>query len=89
MEQLNVDKKATRVWFKLNQDTEVMVKTTCGATKTSKVGDCLGQGTAGDGLVSQANLDHRLNSFFKQCKYVMYFGESNHYVIMMTWGPPA
>ena len=32
--------------------------------------------TAGAGLVSQANLDHRLNSFFKQCKDVMYFGET-------------
>ena len=51
-----------------------MVKTTCGMTETAEVGDCLGQGTAGAGLVSQANLDHGLNSYFLGCKNVMYFG---------------
>ena len=47
MESLNVNQKAARVWYKLNRNTEVAVKTTCGMTKTAQVGDCLGQGTAG------------------------------------------
>ena len=76
MEKLNVNEKAARVWYKLNKDSEVTVKTTGGETKTAKVGDCLGQGTAGAGLVSQANLDHGLNSYFKSCKDVMYYGET-------------
>ena len=49
---------------------------TCGETKTAYVGDCLGQGTAGAGLVSQANLDHGLNGYFKSSKDVIYFGET-------------
>ena len=75
MERLNVNQKAARVWYKLNKDTEVAVKTTCGLTKTAKVGDCLGQGTAGAGLVSQANLDHGLDNYFRTCKDILYFGQ--------------
>ena len=52
MKRLRVNKKAARVWYKLNKDTEVVVKTTSGMTGPAKVGDCLGQGTAGAGLVS-------------------------------------
>ena len=76
MERLHVNKKAARVWYKLNRDTEVVVKTTCGVTETAQVGHCLGQGTAGAGLVSQANLDHGLNSYFQGCKDIMIFGET-------------
>ena len=72
MEQLNGNKKAARVWYKINKDTEVSVKTSCGETKVAQVGDCLGQGTAGAGLVSQANLDHGLNCYFKRSTEVMY-----------------
>ena len=43
METLNCNKKATRVWHKINKDTEVTVKTTVGDSKTVHVGDCLGQ----------------------------------------------
>ena len=68
-----MNKKAARVWYKLNKDT---VKTTCGETKTAKVGDCLGQGTAGAGLVSQANLDHGLNKYYNSYMYVMNYGET-------------
>ena len=76
MENLKVNEKAARVWYKINKDTEVTVKTTCGDTKTAYVGDCLGQGTAGAGLVSQENLDHGLNGYFKSSKEVMYFGDT-------------
>ena len=76
MERLNINQKAVRVWYKLNKDTEVAVKTTCGMTKTATVGDCLGQGTAGAGLVSQANIDHGLDNYFISCKDVMMFGET-------------
>ena len=76
MDRLGVNQKAARVWYKLNKDTQVAVKTTCGMTETAEVGDCLGQGTAGAGLVLQANLDHGLNSYFQGCKEVMYYGET-------------
>ena len=53
-----VNTTAARLWFKLNQNTEIRVKTSAGVTDTAFVGDVIGQGTAGAALVSQLNLDH-------------------------------
>ena len=57
---IGVNKKAARVWFKLNEGTEISVKTAAGISETAYVGDCIGQGTAGAALVSQVNLDQGL-----------------------------
>ena len=67
LQDIGVSKKAARVMFKLNEKTEVAVKTAGGLSDTAYVGDCIGQGTAGGALVSQANLDNGL---------MLYFGES-------------
>ena len=53
--QTGVNRKASRMWFKLNQDTEIKVRTSAGMTEPANVGDVLGQGTAGAALVSQLN----------------------------------
>ena len=59
-----LNKKAARVWFKLNQGTEIRVKTAGGVSDTAWVGDCIGQGTSGAALVSQVNLDQGLQQYF-------------------------
>ena len=65
LNKIGANKKASRVWFKLNEGTEIAVKTaTSGVTNTQFVGDCIGQGTAGGALVSQANLDQGLMEYF-------------------------
>ena len=61
---IGVNKKAARVWFKLNEGTEISVKTAGGVSDTALVGDCIGQGTAGAALVSQVNLDQGLHQYF-------------------------
>jgi hypothetical protein len=61
---IGVNKKAARVWFKLNEGTEISVKTAGGMSETAQVGDCIGQGTAGAALVSQVNLDKGLEQYF-------------------------
>jgi hypothetical protein len=61
---IGVNKKAARVWFKLNEGTEISVKTAGGISDTALVGDCIGQGTAGAALVSQVNLDQGLQQYF-------------------------
>ena len=61
---IGVNQKAARVWYKLNEKTEISVKTTSGMTETREVGDCIGQGTAGAALVTQANLDQGLMEYF-------------------------
>ena len=60
-----VNKKAARHFFKLNEGTEVAVKTTGGLSNTAFVGDCIGQGTAGGAIVSAANLDQGLKQYFE------------------------
>ena len=57
MEYLGINKKAIRMWYLLNKGTKIKVKTAFGVTEQAAVGDCLGQGTAGAGLVIAANLD--------------------------------
>jgi hypothetical protein len=61
---IGVNKKAARVWFKLNEKTEISVKTGSGVSETAYVGDVIGQGTAGAALVSQVNLDQGLQQYF-------------------------
>ena len=71
---IGVNKKAARVWFKLNEGTEITVKTACGMTDTAVVGDCIGQGTAGAALVSQANLDQGLMEYFQDSQDEIMYG---------------
>ena len=75
LEALNVNKKAIRMWYLLNKNTRIKVKTAFGPTKEAEVGDCLGQGTGGAGLVSAANLDLGLQKGFNTSKSIMYFGQ--------------
>ena len=49
---VGVNNTAARLWYKLNQDTEIRVKTSAGMTDSAYVGDVIGQGTAGAALVS-------------------------------------
>ena len=74
LEQLDVNKKAVRIWYMLNKITQISVKTAHGITQEADVGDCLGQGTAGAGLVSAANLDLGLQKLFNKSNKVMHFG---------------
>ena len=57
---------AKRLWYLLNKDTKITVKTAHGMTEKEDVGDCVGQGTAGAGLISAANLDQGLQKFFNE-----------------------
>ena len=75
LETLQVNKKAARMWYLLNMNTKIAVKTAFGMTEDTYVGDCIGQGTAGAGLVSAANLDLGLQNNFNTSSKVMYFGD--------------
>ena len=66
LDKIKVNKKAKRLWYLLNKDTQIQVKTAHGMTEEEHVGDCLGQGTAGAGLISAANLDQGLQKYFNE-----------------------
>ena len=75
LHEMGVSKKAANVWFKLNENTEIAVKTAGGVSDTAFVGNCIGQGTAGGALVSQANLDHGLEQYFGNVKDQIHYGD--------------
>ena len=74
LHKIGVNKKAARVWFKMNEGTEISVKTASGLTDTAVVGDCIGQGTTGGALVSQANLDKGLMEYFGDSQEEIQYG---------------
>ena len=74
LSEIGVNKKAARLFFKLNEGTEIAVKTAGGLSETAVVGDCIGQGTAGGAIVSAANLDQGLKQYFNDSKDEVYFG---------------
>ena len=58
------DKKATRLWYKLNMRTRIQVRTGVGMSEEADVGAVLGQGTLGGALISQAVLDDGVRDHF-------------------------
>ena len=50
------------------------VKTAAGISESKYVGDCIGQGTAGGALVSQANVDKGLMEYFGDSKEEIHYG---------------
>ena len=60
----SVNKKALRVWWKMNQSTVITVKTGLGNTDTAEAGAVLGQGSKGAGLMSMRNLDSVVDDYF-------------------------
>ena len=57
----NVDKRAYRLFFLLNEKTRIQVRTGCGLTNWEEAGDGLGQGSGGAAKVSALNLDRKLD----------------------------
>ena len=74
LSRIGVNQKAARTWYRLNEATEIAVKTATGVTETAVVGDCIGQGTAGAALVSQANLDFGLMDYFANSQEEISYG---------------
>ena len=74
LHKIGINDKAARVWFKINEGTEIALKTAAGVSETAFVGDCIGQGTDGAALVSQANVDHGLKDYFKDSQCEMRYG---------------
>ena len=59
------DAKAVRCWHKLNQDTNIRVRTGAGLSNRATVGAVVGQGTMGGALVSQGVLDDGMGEHFQ------------------------
>ena len=75
LEKIGVDKKAARVWFKLNQNTKICVNSAVGMTDTVSIGDCVCQGSARASLISQANIGLGLKKHFGKIVEVAHYGD--------------
>ena len=61
----NIDNKSYRLWYKLNEDTEISVKTSVGESKSAVVPNSIGQGSVGAALVSSLNIGDAMAKTFK------------------------
>ena len=57
--------KLYRLWFELNKETEIRVRTGVGTTQKAVVGETVAQGSIGGGLLSSLNLDVEVTHFFE------------------------
>ena len=73
-EKMSVNKKATRLWYKLNDNTEIQVKTAVGMSGMAQVGPLVGQGSGGAAVGSQAMVDYGLYDYFGGSGDEYYYG---------------
>ena len=61
-----IDNKSYRLWFKINQDAKISVRTSVGKSKTATIKDSIGQGSMGAALVSSLNIGCSIKDTFKE-----------------------
>ena len=59
-----VDSKSYRLWYKLNESTDIRVQTSVGLTETARIEDSIGQGSGGAALVSSLNIGSAMHDTF-------------------------
>ena len=64
--------KLYRLWYMLNKDTQIRVKTSFGLTDTAATGENVAQGSIGGALLSSLNLDKTITSYFSGIEEVSY-----------------
>ena len=60
----SVDRKALRLWGKLNSRTTIRVRTGVGVTEEGEAGEVLGQGSCGGSIVSARYVDSVVDDYF-------------------------
>ena len=56
--------KMYRLWYELNRDSQIRVKTAAGMTKIKAIGENVTQGSIGGAILSSSNLDKTLTAYF-------------------------
>ena len=65
LHEIGVDSRAYRLFYKLNANTRVRVRTSCGYSDWEEVGDVIGQGSGGAAKISALNLSRKIDSVFE------------------------
>ena len=61
----DIDNKSYRLWYKLNENTEISVKTSVGESDTETIPNSIGQGSVGAALVSSLNIGNSMAEVFR------------------------
>ena len=69
----NIDNKSYRLWYKLNENTKISVKTSVGESDSATVANTIGQGSVGAALVSSLNIGTSIEETFKD-NHTAYIG---------------
>ena len=56
--------KLYRLWYELNKDAQIRIKTAAGMTSLKPIGENVTQGSIGGAILSSANLDKTLSAYF-------------------------
>ena len=72
LETMKINKKACRLWYKLNDSTQIQVKTVVDMSGTAEVGVLVGQGSGGAAVCSQAMVDNGLKQYFHESREEFY-----------------
>ena len=70
--QAGIQGKLYRLWYMLNKDTQIRVKTSFGMTDVAATGENVAQGSIGGGLISSLNLDKTVTSYFAGAEEASY-----------------
>ena len=68
-----IDNKSYRLWYKLNENTKISVKTSVGESDSATVANTIGQGSVGAALVSSLNIGTSIEETFKD-NHTAYIG---------------
>ena len=64
--QANIDKKDYRLWYKLNENTRIRVRTSVGESDSKLIKNSLGQGSFGAALASSINIGGAIQDTFRE-----------------------
>ena len=60
----NIDSKSYRIWYKINDNTVISVRTSVGDSRSERIYDSVGQGQVGAALVSSLNIGCAIEDLF-------------------------
>ena len=61
----NIDSKSYRIWYKINDNTVISVRTSVGDSRSERIYDSVGQGQVGAALVSSLNIGCAIEDTFE------------------------
>ena len=67
--------KLYRLWYKLNKNIKIKVRTACGTSKEADTGEGIGQGTIGGAIVSAGTLDDGVSEIFETSRDEICYGK--------------